>query len=154
MSYHGRILILNLATIALFIFDRITKWLMLKKTSYKRSFLFLKIEFQKNNGLWGIEFNKYFLLTTIILILIILILLLIKNYQKQNFFLISVITLILAGAFSNLVDRLIYDGVIDFINLFSFSTFNLADCLIVGGIGLWVIKEFFLCRQNNLPSGD
>jgi signal peptidase II len=142
MFFSRKISILNFTSVILFIFDRLTKWLILK-TSYERSFLFsfLKIEFQKNSGFWGMEINKYFLLIATVAILTILIFLLIKSYQKKNFFLILALTLILTGALSNLIDRLIYGGVIDFINLFSYSTFNIADCLIIAGVGLWVIKE-------------
>lgn len=142
MSYSRKILILNFAAAILFFFDRLTKWLTLK-TSYERSFLFslLKIEFHKNEGFWGMEINKYFLLAAAIVILLILIFLLIKNYLRRNFFLILILTLILTGAFSNLADRLIYGGVIDFINFSSFSIFNIADCLIIVGVSLWVIKE-------------
>jgi signal peptidase II len=150
MSFSRKILILNFTSAVLFVFDRLTKWLILK-TSYERSFLFsfLKIEFQKNAGFWGMEINKYFLLIVTFVILTIILFLLIKSYQKKNFFLILILTLILTGAFSNLADRLIYGGVIDFINLFSYSTFNLADCLIITGVGLWLIKELIYPNYLN-----
>ena len=142
MSYSGKVLSLNLLAAVLFTFDRLTKWLVIKN-SFRKSFLFLplKIEFQKNTSVWGLEINKYFLYSAVAAILIILIFLLVKSYQRRNLFLILVITLILTGALSNLIDRLIYGGVIDFINLFSYSTFNIADCLIITGVGLWAIKE-------------
>lgn len=50
--------------------------------------------------------------------------------------------LILAGAISNLLDRLIYSGVIDFIHIriagWSFPIFNVADILIVIG-AVWIL---------------
>lgn len=158
MSYPRKILILNFVVAILFAFDRLTKWLVLE-TSYERNFLFsfLKIELQKNTGLWGMKINKYFLFIATVVILVILIFLLIESYLKKKYSLILVMTLILTGALSNLSDRLIYGGVIDFINLFSFSTFNIADCLIIAGVSLWVIKEliypyYLNCRKQKIMS--
>lgn len=52
-------------------------------------------------------------------------------------------TLVLAGAVSNLVDRFIYDGVIDFIvlsyNAWIFPVFNVADvCIMIGIMGMYL----------------
>ena len=54
--------------------------------------------------------------------------------------------LILAGAFSNYFDRMMYGGVIDFIVLsvfgWSWPAFNIADAVILIGIGLVVLKNY------------
>lgn len=51
-------------------------------------------------------------------------------------------SLVLAGALSNLVDRLLYGGVVDFIDFhwgaWHFATFNIADICIVVGISFLV----------------
>ncbi|NBV40535.1 hypothetical protein EBR77_01710 [bacterium] len=48
------------------------------------------------------------------------------------------IALVVTGAFSNIIDRLVYGGVVDFISVqifgWQFPIFNLADCVIVLGI--------------------
>lgn len=46
--------------------------------------------------------------------------------------------LVIAGALSNAVDRLIYGCVVDFIDLGSFPTFNVADAMITGGMAFYV----------------
>lgn len=55
--------------------------------------------------------------------------------------------LLLAGALGNLVDRLLYGEVIDFVHLywrgvFDWATFNVADALIVAGLALLVVDMF------------
>ncbi len=144
MSFLKKVLILNFSAATFFALDRLTKWLAFnKKFSLPENFLFslFKIKFQKNTTILGLEISRSLLLLVITIIIIALFFLLIRNYQKKEFFLILILTLILIGALSNLIDRLIYGGVIDFIN-FSSSTFNLADCFIVSGVSFWAIKEF------------
>lgn len=59
--------------------------------------------------------------------------------------------LVLAGAASNLCDRIIYGGVIDFLLLYvadwHWPTFNIADCAIFSGIVLIFIRS--LCDSKN-----
>jgi signal peptidase II len=52
---------------------------------------------------------------------------------------------IIIGAVSNIIDRLLYGGVIDFIVLhyrgWEFPTFNIADVMICGGIVLLMVQQ-------------
>ena len=64
-----------------------------------------------------------------------------KNNNKNNIF---PIVLILAGAISNIIDRFVYGGVIDYINLFNYSQLNIADIYIFIGVAVylyWLIKN-------------
>ena len=51
---------------------------------------------------------------------------------------------VIAGSFSNLIDRAVYCGVIDFIvfsyNNFSWPVFNVADAVIVLGVGIMIFQ--------------
>ena len=63
--------------------------------------------------------------------------------------------LLLAGAIGNLVDRVVYGSVIDFVHLywrgvFDWATFNVADVLIVAGLVLLVVDLF---RSRSAPNG-
>jgi len=54
--------------------------------------------------------------------------------------------LVLAGSLSNIVDRIIYKGVVDFIllsfNEWSWPIFNIADMAIVIGVGIMIIQGY------------
>jgi signal peptidase II len=56
------------------------------------------------------------------------------------------LSLILGGAIGNLIDRLIYGYVIDFLDLYYHSwhwpAFNVADSAITIGVGLMLIDSF------------
>jgi len=49
--------------------------------------------------------------------------------------------LILAGAIGNLIDRVLYGAVTDFISVYSFPIFNLADSFITVGVILYLWEE-------------
>jgi len=81
---------------------------------------------------------------TLLILITIIILVLLNYYIKKNniendYFELGII---LGGIVGNLFDRLLYNGVIDYIEISSFPVFNLADSLIVLGIILLIIKEF------------
>lgn len=54
------------------------------------------------------------------------------------------ITLVITGAVSNVLDRFFVGGVVDYFPLFGWSTFNLADLVILGGVGLILWEEHSL----------
>ena len=51
------------------------------------------------------------------------------------------ISMVIVGALSNLIDRFALGFVVDYINIFIWPIFNLADCLIVAGIGIYLLSE-------------
>lgn len=65
-----------------------------------------------------------------------------KNKTKRVLFFLIFIT---AGAFSNIVDRIIYGYVIDYFNFFKLNYFNLADIYILTGAILYI---FYILRQK------
>jgi len=73
---------------------------------------------------------------------------LIKSPGRSKYILSHIfITMILGGAISNIVDRLMYSAVVDFIyvNSFDFPIFNIADIfLTVGTLGLvWALVFYY-----------
>jgi len=61
-------------------------------------------------------------------------------------------TLILGGAVGNLIDRVVYGHVIDYVlfhtQSWSFAVFNLADAFITVGAGLVVLDELLALRRQ------
>ncbi|MDP2193816.1 MAG: signal peptidase II [Alphaproteobacteria bacterium] len=61
------------------------------------------------------------------------------------------LSLVLGGAMGNLFDRLYYGGVIDFLDFhvygYHWPAFNVADCAIVLGVGLYCIRSIMLERK-------
>jgi len=147
-NYLTEILLINFSILFLFLADRLLKYFTLYKLPYQGVYF---ISAPWNIGLKFLQ-NKFIAFSlpmpveiTIIFSLIILILLLFflfKVYKKRKIVLIIALTLITAGALSNLTDRILYGYVIDYINIFSLSFFNIADIMIVGGVILFIIKYY------------
>jgi len=105
----------------------------------------LSLEIHKNPGIaFGLALPES---TTIILITIILSSLVWYRYKKrkvENFILGNIgFGLIIGGAISNLIDRLRFGYIIDFINLRPWSVFNIADVAIVVGVILLAWSTLF-----------
>nr|WP_237442527.1 signal peptidase II [Saccharibacter sp. 17.LH.SD] len=60
---------------------------------------------------------------------------------------------IIGGALGNVIDRLQYKAVVDFLHFhvagWSWYVFNIADSAIVCGVGLWILDSFLADRRRN-----
>ncbi|MBT4349372.1 signal peptidase II [bacterium] len=126
-----------LSLIGLFIVDRLTKVYFLRNSSLP--------------GGWGEFFSLYFnpdiafsiplaifiIYPLVILIIVGLIVAWWKKFKKKHI-LHWPLALIIIGALSNLLDRINYNAVIDFINIPFFSVFNLSDIYITTGV-IWIL---------------
>lgn len=70
-----------------------------------------------------------------------------KN-NKDYWLLITSYGLLISGALSNLIDRMVFGCIIDFIDLKIWPVFNLADTFIVIGAILIVVKNLKQKTQN------
>lgn len=132
-----------LMAVIIFIFDRILKSAFyIEKNNLTN--------YTKNLGIaFGIYLPKVFLLIMIFVTLIVLIGLLISNWRQKKYFIFSAYLLIMLGASSNLIDRLQYGFVIDYIDLKIWPIFNLADLSIFIGV-LLALYQFY--QQSKLKS--
>lgn len=127
-----------------FSLDRITKYyFVLTGNHYIIWPNFLVLEMHKNSNIaLSLPLVNFIYYPLIIIILFCLFYLLVDSYKKQNKYLSFCILFIVAGALSNLFDRLRWGGVIDFIDFPWWSVFNLADCYIIVAVIFWLIYLF------------
>lgn len=85
-----------------------------------------------------------YLFTGIAVAATIFIIYLLKRHAGQRLFCWA-LALILGGAIGNLIDRVMYGYVVDFLDFYvgkwHWPAFNVADMAIVGGAGLFIIDE-------------
>ncbi|WP_295164724.1 signal peptidase II [uncultured Buchnera sp.] len=126
------------------------KWILNNLNIYEKQKIFLMLNlFHVHN--FGAAFSllsdqngwqKYFLLIFSIIVILVIIKMIIKFKKKDKNKILSY-SLILAGAIGNLIDRVNYGFVVDFIDLhiknWHFATFNIADFSIF--IGMIIIMK-------------
>lgn len=128
--------------VALFVLslDQFTKFLVTKNLSYNESFPVIKDIFHftlvfNKGAAFGILKNQTPLFIFTSLFAIILIFFNLKNVGHKKIYSVSLI-LILAGAVGNLIDRLFFGYVIDFLDFRVWPVFNVADSAITVGAAL------------------
>jgi signal peptidase II len=104
---------------------------------------------------FGIFQNGNLVFTILAIIVVILILYYYPRTQRNDWWLRVAMTLQFAGATGNLIDRLYFKQVTDFISVGNFAIFNLADASISTGvvvllIGVW-LKEREEKKRAALP---
>jgi signal peptidase II len=136
--------------LTIFIFDRATKlaalaWCM-ESACTVNSFLSFEVVF--NRGIsWGMFHSQSDALFFVVSAIIAMITTALCGYAYHNYKRGNVIAAevcIIAGSCCNLIDRVMYGGVVDFIILsyktLSWPVFNVADAVIVFGVGLFLLR--------------
>lgn len=139
-------------TIVLIIIDQVSKILVKNYFHESTTNNIINIRLIENTGMaFGINGGntKNIILTSFILLIIF-------NFIRTQKELLDkktsvAISLILSGGFSNLIDRIVRGGVVDFISIKNFPIFNIADCYIVIG---WFLFILFLIKFNNEIIGE
>lgn len=102
--------------------------------------------FRNTGGAWSILNNHTWLLTVISLIIIILLIYYVYKNKPKNKLETFGYSMILGGSVGNLIDRIIYGYVIDFLdfNIFGYNypIFNFADVFIVLGVLCLIIYNW------------
>lgn len=141
----GKFILIILASFGLFGLESIIKYSLINKIPPEGFYLvpkILQIIYSPNfNIAFSLPLPKVIILGLIVCALIFLSYIWWLNFIKQNFGLFLASSLLIIGAFSNFIDRLILGYVVDYINIFIWPVFNLADCLIVSGICIYIFFE-------------
>jgi signal peptidase II len=140
-----KLLVLIAVFIPILIIDQLTKYIIAKNISFYGKITVIKHYFNivhvNNTGIaFGImgSTSKYIIIFFTFAIIIALIYILLKVKINTNLFIISS-SLIISGAFSNLINRIVQGFVVDFIDIhiyqYHWPSFNVADsCVVVGTI--------------------
>lgn len=135
---------LNIAILAIFILDRILKQMALKGLVFKIPFLEFSCFFNINIA-FGLPLKGFFLYFLLIIIIFLIVAMLGRAYKKKKTLEVFSWSMVLVGAFSNLLDRFKYRAVIDYFNLSFFTAFNLADVMIC--LGVAILLYWFVFNQ-------
>ena len=118
-------------------FDQITKWLLADRDFFIG---FVHIQGIENFGLsFALDFGFWINLLFIIFGLIILFWYFVKN--RENKIVRLSFVFIFAGSISNLIDRLLFGFVRDFIDLGLNFTFNFSDLFVVVGLVILMFSK-------------
>lgn len=114
-----------------------------------------KLQYHENSGaVWGIMQGKASILSIMtIFILAVLFYLYIHIPKERKYkFLKLIFVFIGAGAIGNMIDRIAYNFVVDFIyfELINFPIFNVADCYVTVSSILMILLAIFYYKDEDL----
>ena len=151
-------LIKFLIIFSIFLIDQVSKYYIINifefqnKAIYLSSFLNLQLIWNEGIafGLLSFENDLYYNSITFVITIVILILLfLIKNDDQYSYF----YSIIVGGALGNLIDRIRYSSVPDFIDFhisnFHWFVFNIADIFVSLGVICLIVAEIFFNKNVN-----
>lgn len=156
---------ISLAVIAVLVgIDQLTKYAAVStvKVDGPKEFLFGLFQFRyvENTGAAFSSFSdntKLLTVVTVIILAVCLVLLLSKKLKPM--FVNVCLLLVVAGGIGNVIDRILYGYVVDFIEplFIDFAVFNFADCCITVGALLLIvfeIRELFTERKKMTEKND
>ncbi len=144
-SYFLRLFFFGLLTLSVTVLDQIVKH-YIRDASGLRPYEFIgdgifRLTYYKNTGIaFGIPFPEELLFLVVGIVLFLLLFYYRNRIVKMR---IGVpVALTIGGAFGNMIDRLELGYVLDYVSIWVFPVFNVADVAIVIGICAIVFEEF------------
>jgi len=133
-------------TLLFFVLDRILKYLFYFYHWGQRIWF---INIMENRGIaFGIQLKNNIFYIIIFIIIILLSWQLISHFRDKKYKNCFYLSLILFGAASNIIDRIKYGFVVDFIDIWFWPVFNLADIMIVAGCIMIMIQYLKSSKQG------
>jgi signal peptidase II len=146
LKYKKKTALIIIGAVFFVALDRLLKLLAVDGIRFDILGDILKFNFVKNfNIAFSLPLGGDFLLWFILVVIIGLLYNFVYLYKKQEYLLSSFLMMIVLGAISNVLDRIKYGFVIDYLDLKYFTVFNISDFLIVFG----VILLLFFYNKNN-----
>ncbi|MGI8315045.1 signal peptidase II [Halobacillus mangrovi] len=146
-----------LLALGMIILDQITKWLVVTNMRIGESIPIIENFFyltsHRNKGAaWGILQGQMWFFYIVTVIVIGVVIYYIQQYGKESKLAGVALSLILAGAIGNFIDRVLRKEVVDFadtyIFTYDFPIFNVADSSLVIGVILVMIATFLDERKK------
>jgi signal peptidase II len=144
-------------SMAIIVLDQITKWVILKWVPlYDKIAVnsFINITHQHNRGAAfsfladSSGWQRWFFTTLAIVVSIGIVVWLWRIRKERQLVLSSALSLVLGGALGNVIDRIRFGYVVDFIQVliagWPFPSFNVADSAITVGAALLIIDALFI----------
>lgn len=154
-----RMIIDVLAIISLLFLDQFTKYLAITDLKDQAAVVLidgiLELQYLENKGAaFGVLQNKktLFIFMTVVMLTVIFYVFF-KLPQQKKFVIWQVfMCLICAGGIGNMIDRIRFDHVVDFIyfKVIDFPVFNVADIMITIGTVLFFIVVLFFVKEEEL----
>lgn len=139
--------------------DQFTKYLAIVRLKGNRPFVIiegvLELQYLENRGIAFSLFQnqKIFILLTGFLVMAVLVFCLFHLPETKKFRIVHILfAAMLAGALGNIIDRIRFDYVVDFISfvLINYPVFNAADCFIVVSAVLLFLLFMFFYKEEDL----
>ncbi len=138
-----KILIIILIVISIIVLDQLSKWIV-EKNFIDQSVgnKAIAIEVTNNTGMaFGFNEGNIKNIGLVAFTLIIVFHFVIKQFEQLDYKTTVAISFVIGGGIGNLIDRIIRGSVLDFIRIFNFPNFNVADTFVVTG---WMLIVIFL----------
>lgn len=155
-----KIILLDLLLfILLIVVDQVTKYLAIVHLKGQEAIALidgvLELQYLENRGsAFGMLQNqKVFLLFVGVLFMAVLLFFVIKMPAEKKFIPANIVfTMVMAGGIGNMIDRIRFDFVVDFISfvLINFPIFNVADIFIVIGTFSLFVLFMFVYKEKDL----
>lgn len=132
------------------VIDQLTKYVAVNtvKINGPKEFLFGLFQFRyvENTGAAFSSFSDNTTLLTVLTVIILCIcLILLLSRKFKNMFINICLMLVISGGLGNVIDRILYGFVVDFIEplFIDFAVFNFADCCITVGAFMLIGYEIY-----------
>ena len=132
------------------VIDQLTKYIAVNtvKINGPKEFLFGLFQFRyvENTGAAFSSFSDNTLVLTVLTVIILCVcLILLLSRKFRNMFINICLMLVISGGLGNVIDRILYGFVVDFIEplFIDFAVFNFADCCITVGAFMLIGYEIY-----------
>lgn len=156
----GRLLAVDAAVmLLLLIFDQFTKYLAVSRLKGNPALVLidgiLELQYVENTGMAFSLFQdrKLFILVMEFAVMTVILFFLFRVPEGKKYRIIHILlSALVAGALGNIIDRIRFDFVVDFISfvLIHYPVFNVADCYIVVSAAVLFILFLFVYKEEDL----